>query len=86
METQRDLRGLAFDGVHLVSLSSKGVVFLDPTSGRLGKVVPMDYPLRSIGFHGRRFFLMEQPVEGFDRNHDPIRISPRTTVLYVGSL
>ena len=86
IETQPDLRGLAFDGVHLVSLSSKGVVFLDRTSGRLGRAVPMNYPLLSIGFHGGRFFLMEQPVEGFDRNHDPIRISPKTTVLYVGSM
>lgn len=86
IETQRDLRGLAFDGVHLVSLSSKGVVFLDPTSGHLGRVVPMNYPLRSIGFHGRRFFMMEQPVESFDRDHDPMRISPGTTLLYVGTL
>jgi hypothetical protein len=86
IETERDLRGLAYDGEHLVSLSSKGVVFLDPASGHLDRMVPMNYPLRSIGFHGRRFFLMEQPVEGFDRNHDPIRISPRAFVLYAGSL
>jgi len=86
METERDLRGLAYDGEHLVSLSAKGVVFLDPASGRLDRMVPMNYPLRSIGFHGERFFLMEQPVEGFDRNHDPMRISPKASVLYVGSL
>jgi hypothetical protein len=86
IETERDLRGLAYDGEHLVSLSSKGVVFLDPARGHLDRMVPMNYPLRSIGFHGRRFFLMEQPVEGFDRNHDPIRISPKASVLYVGSL
>ncbi len=86
IETERWLRGLAYDGEHLVTLSSKGVVFLDPTSGHLDRMVPMNYPLRSIDFHGRRFVLMEQPVEGFDRNHDPMRISPKASVLYVGSL
>lgn len=80
------LTGLDFDGEHLVSLTRRGVVFLDPRSGGLDRMVPMNYPLRSIAFHDGRYVLMEQPVEGFDRANQPVRISPSTMLIYSVSL
>lgn len=86
LDVEGGLSGLAFDGEDLVSVSAKGIVFLDPASGHLRRMVSTNYQLRSIGFHAGHFFLMEQPLEGFDRNHDRIRISPKVTMLYVGAL
>jgi len=78
----RWLSGLAFDGTHFVAGGREGVVFLDPRSGNVSLRVPVHYRLRSVAIAGRDVLLMEQPVFGYDRDHQRIQLWPEKNWIY----
>lgn len=76
------LVGLEFDGRHFVAGTKTHLLFLDPASGEVARKVPVNYPLRSIAFRAGAYWLMEQPVLGFDRNHARVRVWPKETRIH----
>lgn len=80
--SQRYVGGLAFDGQHLVTGSRDGLHLLDPDSGAVVRTLATAYPLRAVGVAAGRYLLMEQPVFGFGREHERIRVWPQQTKIY----
>ncbi|MFC1559448.1 hypothetical protein ACFL39_02545, partial [Gemmatimonadota bacterium] len=58
------------------------IVFVDPGTGETVRSVPVNYPLRAIYFHDGIYDLMEQPVFGFSKTHERIRIWPEKTLIF----
>lgn len=83
---ERWLTGLAYDGEHLVAGSRTALFLLDPQSGAVVRKVPVNYRLRSVGYYAGEYYLMEQPIFGFDKYHKGVQIWPQETLLYKLSL
>ena len=80
------LSGLAFDGRHLVTAGRSEVLWLDPGTGEIVRRLPVHYPLRCVEAEGNLLYLMEQPVSGFDRTHQRVRVWPRSMLVHVVTL
>ena len=76
------LAGLAWDGERFVAGSREAVMFLNPRDGSVSLSVPVQYRLRSVAVLGDDVFLMEQPIFGFDRNHERIQVWPEKNFIY----
>lgn len=76
------LSGLDFDGENFVSGTRTHLVFLDPQVAGVVKKVPVNYPLRSVAVHKGAFYLLEQPIFGYDKGHKRIRVWPKVTMVY----
>jgi hypothetical protein len=74
--------GLTFDGDRLVTVGRDAVHWLDPDTLRPVRTLPSAYRLRTIGWDGGRYLILEQPEFGFGRRHEPIRVWPQTTVIH----
>jgi hypothetical protein len=79
---ERYLGGLDFDGKHFVSGTRTHLVLADPDSGKVVRKIPVNYPLRNVATHKGAFYLLEQPIFGFDKQHKRIRVWPKQTVIY----
>jgi len=80
---QRWVFGLAFDGRHLVTVSTrKSMHLLDPETFETVRSMATHYPLRAVGFDGGRYLLMEQPVFGHGIRHERMRVWPEETVVH----
>jgi hypothetical protein len=78
----RWLAGLAFDGRAFVAGSRDALWWFDPKSGRTLRKLAVNYPLRTVGFHDGSYFLMEQPVFGYDKQHARVRLWPKSMLVY----
>lgn len=78
------ITGLAWDGEHFITGSRDKLLWIDPKTGRTVKSIPVNYPLRSVGFHEGSVYLMEQPVFGYNTAHERIRVWPEKTMIYRG--
>lgn len=74
---------LAFDGAQFVVGSSERIQFVDPGSGKAGRELKTNYPVRAVACHDGKLFAMEQPVPGFDRQNKPIRVWPKQYLIHV---
>ncbi len=74
--------GLAFDGTNFITGTRDKLVLIDRASGAITRDVPVNYPLRSIGWHDGTLDLMEQPVFGFDQENKQTRIWPRQMLVH----
>lgn len=83
---QRYVAGLDFDGASFVVGSRQALHFVDAKNGKTTKSVPVAYPVRALACHGGKVFVLEQPVFGFGRQHEPIRVWPQQTVVHVLTL
>lgn len=79
---EKRLCGLDFDGRHFMAGTRTHLVLLDPKSGEVVKKVPVSYSLRNVAFHQGAFYLLEQPIFGFDKQHQRIRVWPKQTVIH----
>lgn len=82
----RYVGGLDFDGKAFVVGSRDALHFVDPASGKPRRTVPLAYPVRALACHDGKIYLLEQPVFGFGRTHEPIRVWPQKTVVHVLTL
>ncbi len=76
------LTALTWNGEHFVAGSREAIVFIDPQSGRTVRKIPVNYPLRVIFYHDGIYYLMEQPVFGYNKVHERIRVWPEETLVY----
>lgn len=74
--------GLAFDGEHFVTGGRDALHVLAAETLQPVAALPMNYRLRAVGFARGEYLLMEQPEPGFDRDHRPIRVFPRPTLVH----
>jgi hypothetical protein len=74
--------GLTFDGAHFVTVGREAVHWLDPQTLQPVRALPSAYRLRTLGWDGARYLILEQPEFGFGRAHEHIRVWPRTTVIH----
>ncbi|MEZ5966800.1 MAG: PQQ-binding-like beta-propeller repeat protein [Planctomycetota bacterium] len=78
----RYVSGLTFDGASFVLGSREALHFVDPGTGKVRRSVPVAYPVRALASEGGKLYLMEQPVPGFGRKHEPIRIWPKRMLVH----
>jgi hypothetical protein len=76
------ITGLDYDGRHFVTGSKTDLILLDVGTGAVVRKVPVNYPLRSVAYHDGAYYLMEQPVFGFDKNNKSVQIWPKETFIY----
>lgn len=87
LETEgRWLAGLAFDGTCFVAGGRDALWFLDPETGKTVRKVAVNYPLRSVAAGKDAVYVMEQPVFGFDKAHQRVRVWPTRTLVHKLSL
>ncbi len=79
---ERGLTALTWNGEHFVAGSREALFFIDPDSGRTVRSIPVNYPVRVIYFHEGVYYLMEQPVFGYNKTHERIRVWPEKTLIY----
>jgi len=77
------LAGLDHDGTAFVVGSREALYRLDPETGKVRDRIALNYPVRALACHGGKTFLLEQPVFGFGRSHEPTRVWPQQTVVHV---
>ena len=82
----RYVSGLAFDGKYLVTASRDTLYLLDPSTTEVTRSVPIHYPVRSLTARDGVYYLLEQPVWGFDRDHTRVQIWPRDVWIHRLSL
>jgi hypothetical protein len=82
LEIEERLSGLTWNGEQFVGVSREGIHFIDPDSGATLRTIPVNYPLRAIHYHDGVYYLMEQPVFGYNTAHERIRIWPERTLIY----
>lgn len=80
---QRYVAGLAFDGESFVLGSREAIHLVDPADGKTRRSVPVAYPVRALACHEGKIWALEQPVFGFGREHEQIRVWPQKTVVHV---
>lgn len=78
----RYVAGLDWDGKHFVFGSRDALHFLAPDLGKVVKALPVNYPIRALACREDRIWIQEQPIFGFSRQHETIRVWPKTTVLH----
>lgn len=76
------LSGLAYDGERFVTASRDHLFRIDAGTGKVVGEMPVNYRIRSIAAADGALLLMEQPVFGFDRHHERIRVWPETTLIW----
>lgn len=76
------LAGLDFDGKHFVAGSRTDLFLIDPDGGGVVRRVPVNYPLRAVGAARGAYYLMEQPIFGFDTDNKQVQVWPKETVVY----
>jgi len=74
---------LAFDGAQFVIGSREGLHVVDPATGNTLRSVATHYPVRAVACRGGQLFVMEQPIWGFDRQHQRIRVWPKQDLIHV---
>jgi hypothetical protein len=77
--------GIAAHGGLLHVLSAGDIVTIDPKDGveqRRIKTTQTCDPVRALACDEQGWWLMEQPVMGFDRKHAPVRLWPERTVVH----
>ena len=79
---ERRLTALTWNGEHFVTGSREAIFFLDPDTGATLWKIPVNYPLRVIHFHDGVYYLMEQPVFGYNKVHERIRVWPEKILVY----
>jgi len=79
----RWLAGLDFDGRRFVAGGRKALHFLDGTTGKETRRVKMNYPLRVVAAHEGAYYLFEQAIFGYDKQHKRVRIFPKRVVVHV---
>ncbi len=82
IELEERLSGLTWNGEQFVGVSREEIVFVDPGSGATVRSFPVNYPLRAVYFNDGIYFLMEQPVFGYNKTHERIRVWPTETLIY----
>jgi hypothetical protein len=75
------ITSLDFDGTNFITGSRTDLILLSRT-GAVVKKVPLHYPLRSVAYHDGAFYLMEQPIFGFDKENKSVQIWPKETLIY----
>jgi hypothetical protein len=75
------LAGLAWDGARFATATAKDLLLLDGDAKAQRKVA-LNYPVRAIGRAEGAWLLLEQPVSGFDRKHQPVRVWPKETLIH----
>ncbi len=78
---------LAYDGEHLVTAShvsakKQHLLFVDPSTLKVVRRVPLNYGISAITYRNGAFLLMEQPVRAFDTNHKRVRIYPDRMLIH----
>jgi len=82
IELEERLSGLTWNGEHFVGVGREGIVFVDPANGATLRSIPVNYPLRAIHYHDGVYYLMEQPVFGYNTAHERIQVWPKRTLIY----
>ena len=75
--------GLDWDGQAFVVGSRTALHFVDARTGKVTKTLPVEYPVRALTCRDGRIYVLEQPVFGFNRKHEHIRVWPQKTVVHV---
>lgn len=78
--------GLTFDGEYLVVAGREAIAWIDPDSGRIVRRIAANYPVRALTWHEGTYYLMEQPVFGYNTSHERIRVWPERTLIYLANL
>lgn len=76
------LTGLDFDGRHFLTGSRTHLFKFDPVSGKSVWKKAVNYPLRNVAFSGEHLLVTEQPLFGFGRKHERVRVWPKKTNIY----
>jgi hypothetical protein len=76
------LAGLAWDGKRFLLGSREHLYGFDPVSKKVSLEVRVNYRLRSVEAADGAVLLMEQPIFGFDRSHQRIRVWPKKTRIH----
>jgi hypothetical protein len=76
------LTSLDSDGSRFVVTGRRALMVVDPETGKVLQNVPTNYGLRCVAWHKGTYFLMEQPVFGFDRQHERVQVWPQETLIY----
>ncbi len=79
---ERYVTGLSHDGKHFVFGSRTDLILVDANTGETRRKLHVNYPLRSVQFHDGAYYVMEQPVFGFSKDHKSIQIWPRESRIY----
>ncbi len=74
--------GLDFDGEHFVLGNRNALLLINPETGETVRRVPMNYPLRIVKFWHGAYYVMEQSVFGFSKDHKTIQVWPRQGKIY----
>ena len=75
--------GLTWNGEHLVVAGREALAWVDPVSGAIVRRLTANYPLRAVTWHEGTYYLMEQPVFGYNTSHERIRVWPERTLIYL---
>ncbi len=76
------LAGLDVDGDQFVTGSRDHLYHFDVETGELAAWLAVNYRLRSVAAHAGTLYLMEQPIFGFDKQHQRVQVWPKKTVVY----
>ena len=79
---ERFISGLSFDGENFVGGTRTGLVFINPQTGETVRKVTLNYGLRSVESAHGDYYVMEQPVMGYTKNHKWVQVWPRETRIY----
>jgi hypothetical protein len=74
--------GLMVDGDDFVVADREALHWIDARTGKDLRSVPTHYPVRALACDEQGWWLMEQPVAGFDRRHRPVRLWPEKTMIH----
>lgn len=80
--TVKLIGSLGFDGEHFIAGTRTELLLLNPETGEVVRKTPLNYPVRAVGFSQGSYYLMEQPIFGFDKHNKPTQIWPRETLIY----
>ena len=76
------IKALTWNGEHFVAGSREKLFFIDPEDGKTVRSIPVNYPVRVVHFQNGFYYLMEQPVFGYNKMHERIRVWPEKMLIY----
>ncbi len=79
---KRYVGGLDFDGEHFVVGSRDALHFVAPSTGTVVRSLPLAYPVRAVACRDGKILLLEQPIFGFGRKHESVRVWPARSVVH----
>lgn len=82
IEPEERLTALTWNGEHFVGGTREAIIFIDPETGSTLRKIPSNYPIRAIHYQDGVYYMMEQPIFGYNKVHERIRIWPETTLIY----